>query len=398
MKGCDWEFSRQIPAKTPAKKRRRDPGKRGPQYDSAVFGLADENELQCLLPGRREVILSRPSPSANDYPRRAASASRRLAAALVALAALPALFAAGEEPAKPAEPAKPGQSRKTETAFSFPCDKYMSGLKGPGNFGLFIPRGASAAFGGTYHLAEDVWLEGGTPVKCVADGVVAYSDFSQTWTDEKGRKHWNLGNVMVIEHKLDPPEGALEYVCSFYVHMGKDRKFKTGDQVARDEVIGSIGADKSEENGGYPAHIHFGMHKGRYVQIPPSWEQEVRKAAEVKGLPVSPGIRSQGEKPDPPPAPAAPEFLKGEVAAVELWQGTNAKVTFKNSEKYSIFSLLVGSSSPDYKSAPIMCWCCGYGDKATLAEWIKPSEWIKGHPLKPEEGKDAGNEKGGGKK
>lgn len=61
---------------------------------------------------------------------------------------------------------------------------------------------------------------------------------------------------------------------------------------------------------------------------------------------------------------------------------------FKGTDKFSAFSLLVGSSSPNYKSVPIMCWCSGYGGKAALAEWIRPSEWIRAHAPKPAEGRD----------
>jgi len=37
----------------------------------------------------------------------------------------------------------------------------------------------------------------------VADGIVRYSAFSPTWTDADKHVHWNLGNVIVIEHALD---------------------------------------------------------------------------------------------------------------------------------------------------------------------------------------------------
>ncbi|MBU4201472.1 MAG: M23 family metallopeptidase [Verrucomicrobia bacterium] len=79
--------------------------------------------------------------------------------------------------------------------------------------------------------------------------------------------HWYLGNVIVIEHKFDRPQDDLEYACSFYVHLGNDRKVKVGDNVVQGQVIGCIGKDKSEENGRYPAHLHFGVHKGPYYHL-----------------------------------------------------------------------------------------------------------------------------------
>ncbi|MHC5040543.1 MAG: M23 family metallopeptidase [Planctomycetota bacterium] len=286
-----------------------------------------------------------------------------------------------EPPPTPTEkkPAKPG---KTDTRFVHPCDGYRKGMRGRGNFGFLIPKSRNPVFGGTYHLAEDIWLKGGTPVKSIGDGVVVYSDFSQTWTDEKGRKHWNLGNVIIIEHKLEPPEGEMEFICSVYIHLGKDRKVKRGDPVKRGERIGTIGKDRSEENGFYPAHLHFGIHKGPYVQIPPSWKEEVIKVAASQGLPIAPTFRVKGEKPEPPPGGWPMEIYKGEVETVTLWEKTRAKVTFKGTEKVSILPLLKGSSSPHYKSEEIMCWCNGYGNKTTLKEWLKPSDWIRRHLAK----------------
>ena len=39
-------------------------------------------------------------------------------------------------------------------------------------------------------------------------------------------------------------------------------------------------------------------------------------------------------------------------------------------------SLLTGSTYPGRKPADIMGWCTGYGDKETLSEWLRPSEWL----------------------
>src|SRR5262245_35019343 len=108
------------------------------------------------------------------------------------------------------------KERKPTPGFVFPCEGYAKGLRGGGNFGLFVTEKGSP-FSDSWHLAEDVWLPAGTAVRAVADGVVRYSDFSPTWTDERGGVHWNLGNVIVIEHALEPAEKELAAVCSFYV-------------------------------------------------------------------------------------------------------------------------------------------------------------------------------------
>ena len=95
------------------------------------------------------------------------------------------------------------------TGFEFPCDGYLRGLRGQGNFGSLITATVSP-FRGTHHLAEDCWLPAGTEVRSAAAGVVRYSDFSPSWIDEQKVTHWNLGNVVVIEHRLDPPNGDLD--------------------------------------------------------------------------------------------------------------------------------------------------------------------------------------------
>jgi murein DD-endopeptidase MepM/ murein hydrolase activator NlpD len=234
-------------------------------------------------------------------------------------------------------------------------------LRGRGNFGVLIRRG-SAAFVGSYHLGEDIWLPGGTPVRSIGDGVVKYSDFSPTWTDSGGRIHWNLGNVVVIEHTLDPAEDGLKHVCSLYVHLGADRRVKPGDRVRGAQRIGTIGRDRSDENGRYPAHLHFGIHKGPYVQVSPAWKRRLMARARRFGLPVGEGGR----------------ICRGDLEIVRR-SGTKVIVRFKRSGKKFGLSLLMGSTSPGHKPADIMGWCHGYGDKACLHEWLRPSAWLAKH-------------------
>jgi hypothetical protein len=251
----------------------------------------------------------------------------------------------------------PNQSDNRKTVFVFPCDNYQSGMGQEGNFGILISNqtGAGAAFSGSYHLAEDIWLKGGTPVYSVADGVVKYSDFSPTWTDKNGRIHWNLGNVIVIEHWLDSPEGELDFLCSFYAHLAHNRKVKVGDRVKRGQIIGFIGADRSEENGQYPAHLHFGLHKGPYLQIAPSYRREIEKAIENGGI----------------------DFVKKGSSVINMEQEGESIVVYLKDANPVVWSLLISSTKGDNK--PISNWCQGYGNKDTLKEWLKPSEWIRNH-------------------
>ena len=248
-------------------------------------------------------------------------------------------------------------AERTTPAFELPVKDYVRGLRGRGNFGVLVVN-KDSAFAGTHHLAEDVWLPAGTEVRCVADGVVRYSAFSPSWKDEKGRMHWNLGNVIVIEHPLDPPIEDMTHVCSFYVHLGANRRVQVGDTVSKGQLIGCIGKDRSEENGLYPAHLHFGLHRGPYVQISPSMRREFETAARTTGILVDPANPIRGE--------------------IELVQQPDASVLIrgKTGGTTLLMSLLVGSTAPKDKPPDIMNWCRGYGDKETVDEWLRPSRWI----------------------
>lgn len=254
----------------------------------------------------------------------------------------------------------PAPSEPKPVELAYPCTNYVRGLQSGGNFGLHVTD-AKSPFAGSWHLAEDVWLPAGTEVRSIADGVVRYSAFSPTWTDETGRVHWNLGNVIVIEHALDPPLEKESAVCSLYVHLASDRRVQVGERVTRGQVLGRIGADRSEENGRYPAHLHFGIHRGPYVQIPPSFERELRAAAASKdGLGVGPVV------------------LHGEIT-IERHGDTDVLIRGKEPGKSVIFSLLVGSTAPKDPPPDILCWCEGYGAEATLAEWFAPSKFLARH-------------------
>lgn len=269
----------------------------------------------------------------------------RLALALL-LGALPGTGLDTPEPAAP-------------LVFELPCDGYLAALSGEGNFGAYIdPRHTRSAFANSWHLAEDVWVKGGTLVRAVADGTVAYSDFSPTWTDDRGRVHWNFGNVIVLEHQVTGERS----VCSVYVHLAAERRVQVGDHVERGQVLGAVGADRSEENGRYPAHLHFGLHEGPYLQISPAWRRELERDAREFGLPCG----------------AAGHLVKGEIT-LELVPGAQVRVDFVGTDEHTWMSLLTGSTSPGYVPADIAGWCQGYGDEATVSEWLRPSTWIAAH-------------------
>lgn len=253
---------------------------------------------------------------------------------------------------------EPSPPRPSPTTFEWPCAGYTKAVNVRGSFGHHVTS-PGTPFHDSWHLGEDVWLPAGTEVRAIADGVVRYSAFSPTWTDERGGVHWNLGNVIVIEHALEPRERDFEALCSVYVHLASDRRVKAGERVRRGSVIGRIGADKSEENGRYPAHLHFGLHRGPYIQVPPSLERELRAAARSKqGLVFGPAV------------------LRGELV-LERRGESDLLITARESGEKALLSLLTGSTAPKDKPPDIATWCQGYGDEPTVEEWLRPSRFLR---------------------
>jgi len=151
----------------------------------------------------------------------------------------------------------------TATGFVYPLmDISQEDLKA-NSFGVKVPPSA-AAFIGKVHVGSDCgWQRPGAQVLSVAEGIVRMSACLPTFNDEtvEKRRGWSWGNIIVIEHRL--PNG--EYISSLYGHLGANRLVKVGDMVKKGQVIGYIGKSNSEENGRYPAHLHFGIHQGRYI-------------------------------------------------------------------------------------------------------------------------------------
>ncbi|MBK9385531.1 MAG: M23 family metallopeptidase [Planctomycetes bacterium] len=268
---------------------------------------------------------------------------------LLFCAALPSLLAHAELSLPPS----------AATSFAWPCEGYLRGVRARGSFGALV-RARGTPFDGTYHLGEDVWLPAGTPVVAIADGIVRYSAFSPTWTDARGLLHWNLGNTIVLEHAIVPAEHRQRSICSFYVHLGADRRVAVGDHVRGGERLGTIGADRSEENGRYPAHLHFGLHRGPYVQIPPALARELRAAARSPE-----GLRFGAQ------------VLRGELR-LRRERETDLCLRALDGGAPVVLSLLVGSTAPVDPPPDIMGWCEGYGrDPAVVREWLRPSQLLR---------------------
>jgi murein DD-endopeptidase MepM/ murein hydrolase activator NlpD len=68
------------------------------------------------------------------------------------------------------------------------------------------------------------------------------------------------GFLVAIEHRLE--DGR--YLTSTYGHLAFDILVKPGDVVKAGQRIGTLGLSTSVENGGYGAHIHFGLGDGPF--------------------------------------------------------------------------------------------------------------------------------------
>lgn len=126
--------------------------------------------------------------------------------------------------------------------FDYPVGK-------PNGDGYYIFRG----FTQNGHLGED-WngngggnTDEGDPVYSIAHGVVVFSeDYKRGW-----------GNVVIVRHAYRENNGQIAFVDSLYGHL-RVRSVKLGQQVARGQVVGTIGRGPYNM---YQAHLHFEIRK-----------------------------------------------------------------------------------------------------------------------------------------
>lgn len=103
---------------------------------------------------------------------------------------------------------------------------------------------------GYYHMGVDAGgeFEAGEPVYASATGIV-----------REAQERSQFGLVVLIEHF---PSGESSNV-SLYGHLSpSDVRVSVGQTVNAGDVIGVLGS--SQENGGWPVHIHYGIHKESY--------------------------------------------------------------------------------------------------------------------------------------
>ncbi|MCW8129526.1 MAG: peptidoglycan DD-metalloendopeptidase family protein [Planctomycetota bacterium] len=111
----------------------------------------------------------------------------------------------------------------------------------------------NTGFRGMVHVGDDVgWFRDFGVVVACADGQVRQAGCASSW-----------GHLAVIEHRTRGGDGF----CSVYGHLSPFLTVRPGEVVRAGQRIGSIGRSFAWENGGYAAHLHFGLHHGPYVQL-----------------------------------------------------------------------------------------------------------------------------------
>lgn len=118
------------------------------------------------------------------------------------------------------------------------------------SFAAHVGTDRGGPFAGSVHVGDDVaWHEPGRAVVSIADGIVRSVRIdAPSW-----------GGLVIVEHADE--DGAL---CSLYAHLGSIIPVRAGDRVKAGDLIGTVGRGLTRANGGYHAHLHFGIHRGPY--------------------------------------------------------------------------------------------------------------------------------------
>lgn len=135
------------------------------------------------------------------------------------------------------------------------------------SYGILIKPELNTPFGNKYHVGDDMaWQQDHETVVAVGDGIVRRV--------ELGRKSW--GGLVVVEHRDAQGSGF----CSLYGHLGPLVCVAPGQPVRRGQKLGAVGISYSHANGGYLAHLHFGIHRSAYLQ-----PDRVGVTVDLPGLP-----------------------------------------------------------------------------------------------------------------
>lgn len=131
-----------------------------------------------------------------------------------------------------------------------------------------VPRDSFGA--NDTHAGEDMaWFREGASMYAIGNGIVRMV--------QGAGGDW--GFLLAVEHRL--PNG--DYCMSVYGHAGRDILVKPGEIVKKGQAIATVGLSCAVENGGYGAHLHFGISQGPFRR-PRDWR---------KGGPIDLGIEGK---------------------------------------------------------------------------------------------------------
>jgi 4-aminobutyrate aminotransferase-like enzyme/Ser/Thr protein kinase RdoA (MazF antagonist) len=97
----------------------------------------------------------------------------------------------------------------------------------------------------TVHLAHDLFMAPGAPVRAPLDGRVVGA------RDNAARLDY--GPTVILEHS--PPDGPTFFTLYGHLSRASLARRGVGDRIARGDVVGEIGP--APENGDWPPHTHF---------------------------------------------------------------------------------------------------------------------------------------------
>ena len=162
-------------------------------------------------------------------------------------------------------PAESTSSGEEATSFMPPVRDYFDPFRR--DFGVFT--GAKGAFRGSVHVGDDVAEDddNGTVV-AIANGIVRRVSHTYSW-----------GFIVIVEHRLPARGGTY---CSLYAHLAPSISVAIGQAVRKGERIGAVGRSSTWENGGYISHLHFGIHRGPFLQF----RGDSAGAASAQGDPI----------------------------------------------------------------------------------------------------------------
>lgn len=94
------------------------------------------------------------------------------------------------------------------------------------------------------HLGVDIWMNAGTDVFALADGIIHSAAVNNTYGD--------YGGTIILEHQFNNSK-----LYSLYGHLSHESivNARVGSIINQSEQIGQLGT--WDENGNWPAHLHF---------------------------------------------------------------------------------------------------------------------------------------------